>query len=137
VPLEQEAKHVRDYLEIEHVRFGDRLRFEIRIPDEANTTLVPRLAVQTIVENSVKYAVSVQRDGASILVTAHRANGRMHLEVADDGPGFDAAAIPDGHGLALIRARLARLYSGDATLSVRSQAGRTTVSMDLPATDAA
>ena len=137
VPLEQEAQHVRDYLEIEHVRFGDRLRYEIRIPDEASTALVPRLAVQTIVENSVKYAVSVQRDGASILVTAQRANGRMQLEVADDGPGFDAAAIPDGHGLALIRARLARLYSGDATLSVRSQAGRTTVSMDLPATDAA
>ena len=137
VPLEQEAKHVRDYLEIEHVRFGDRLRYEIRIPDEASTALGPRLAVQTIVENSVKYAVSAQRDGASILVSAQRANGRMHLEVADDGPGFDAAAIPDGHGLALIRARLARLYSGDATLSVRSQAGRTTVSMDLPATDVA
>jgi sensor histidine kinase YesM len=137
VPLEQEAQHVRDYLEIEHVRFGDRLRYEIRIPDEAITALVPRLAVQTIVENSVKYAVSAQRDGASISVTAHRANGRVQVEVADDGPGFDAGAIPDGHGLALIRARLARLYSGDATLSVRSQAGRTTVSMDLPATDAA
>ena len=135
VPLEQEAQHVRDYLEIEHVRFGDRLRFDIRIAEDAKAALVPRLAVQTIVENSVKYAVSAQRDGASIGVTAVRSNGRLHLAVNDDGPGFDGAAIPDGHGLALIRARLTRLYDGDARLSIDSREGSTTVAMDLPAVD--
>jgi sensor histidine kinase YesM len=135
VPLEQEIQNVRDYLEIEHVRFGDRLRYEIRVADDAGATLVPRLAVQTVVENSVKYAVSVQRNGASISVTAQRGHGRLRVDVADDGPGFDVAAVPDGHGLSLIRARLALLYQGDATLSVQSQAGRTIISMDLPASD--
>ena len=136
VPLEQEAQNVRDYLEIEHVRFGRRLRYDIRISDEALAVLVPRLAVQTVVENSVKYAVSVQPDGASLCVSAERANGRVRLEITDDGPGFDATALPDGHGLALIRARLALLYGENATLSVTSQPGHTTVAMDLPAAEA-
>ena len=136
VTLEQEAQHVRDYLEIEQVRFGDRLRYDIRIADEAKAALVPRLAVQTMVENSVKYAVSAQREGASICVSAARTNGRLHLAVTDDGPGFDHAAIPDGHGLALIRARLTLLYNGDATLSIDRRDGQTTVAMDLPAANA-
>ena len=135
VTLEQEAQHVRDYLDIEQVRFGDRLRYDIRIADEAKAALVPRLAVQTVVENSVKYAVSARREGASISVSAERANGRLRLAVTDDGPGFGNAAIPDGHGLALIRARLTLLYNGDATLSIDTREGQTTVAMDLPATD--
>lgn len=132
VTLEQETQHVRDYLEIEHVRFGSRLRFDISVADDARPALVPRLALQTIVENSVKYAVSTQRDGARIEVKAERLNGRLHLTVTDDGPGFDGAVIPDGHGLALVRARLALLYDGNATLSIDSRKGRTTVAMDLP-----
>jgi sensor histidine kinase YesM len=135
VPLGQETQSVRDYLEIEQVRFGSRLRFDIQISAGASHVLVPRLAVQTIVENSVKYAVSAQVEGASIGITGHLRNGRLHLAVTDDGPGFDVADIPDGHGLALIRARLALLYREDATLSIQSQSGRTTVAMELPATD--
>jgi sensor histidine kinase YesM len=132
VSLEEEAQNVRDYLEIEQVRFESRLRYDIRISEDVRRALVPRLAVQTVVENSVKYAVSAQRDGASIAVGAERVDGRLRIEVSDDGPGFDVAAIADGHGLALLRARLALLYGGDAALSIQSRAGRTTVTMDLP-----
>ncbi|MGH9240816.1 MAG: sensor histidine kinase [Vicinamibacterales bacterium] len=132
VTLEQETQHVRDYLEIEHVRFGSRLRFDICIASDAKPALVPRLALQTIVENSVKYAVSTRREGARIHVTAERLNGRLRIAVTDDGPGFDGAAIADGHGLALIRARLVLLYDGNATLSIDSRDGCTTVAMDLP-----
>jgi signal transduction histidine kinase len=137
VSLEQEAQNVRDYLEIEQVRFGNRLRYNIRIAADAQTALVPRFAVQTLVENSVKYAVSARRDGASVTVSGQRMNGRVHLEVADDGPGFDAASIGDGHGLETLRTRLALLYHGDAELHVESHAGRTAVSIHLPSsTDA-
>jgi sensor histidine kinase YesM len=132
VPLEQEAQSVRDYLEIEQVRFGQRLRYDIQIAADASQALVPRLSVQTVVENSVKYAVSAQLAGASITISGCRENGRLHLIVADDGPGFDVTTIPDGHGLALIRARLALLYEDDATLTIRSQEGRTAVEMNLP-----
>ena len=132
VPLEQEAQSVRDYLEIEQVRFGPRLRYDIQIAADASQAAVPRLSVQTVVENSVKYAVSVRPGGASITVSGCRENGRLHLTVTDDGPGFDVTAIPDGHGLALIRARLALLYKDDATLTIHRQDGRTSVAMNLP-----
>lgn len=136
VELAQELQNVRDYLDIEHVRFGDRLRYDITLNAAAGRTLVPRLALQTLVENSVKYAVSPRREGASVTVSAVRTNGRLRVHVTDDGPGFDNARLPDGHGLALIRARLEMLYGGDASLSISSEPGRTTVAMDVPAADA-
>lgn len=132
VPLEQELQTVRDYLEIEHVRFGDRLRFDVRAGDRAGQALVPRLALQTLVENSIKYAVSTSREGASITVDARTVDGRLHVGVSDDGPGFDGRVMPEGHGLALLRARLAMTFGGDAALTVHSQPGRTTVSLNLP-----
>ena len=135
VPLEQEVQSVRDYLEIEHVRFGSRLRYDIQVAGDAGSVLMPRLALQTVVENSVKYAVSARRDGASVSITGQRANGRLRVEVIDDGPGFDPASIPDGHGLALIRSRLTLLYGDQASLTINSETGRTTVAMDLPASD--
>ena len=134
VPLEQEVQSVRDYLEIEHVRFGDRLRYDIQVNSDAASVLVPRLALQTVVENSVKYAVSARREGASVSIAGQRTDGRLHVEVTDDGPGFNAS-IPDGHGLALIRARLSMLYGDQASLTVSSQPGRTTVAMDIPIPD--
>lgn len=132
VPLEQEFRIVRDYLAIERVRFGERLRYELHLPDGLADVLVPRLALQTIVENSVKHAVSPRREGASIVVRATESGSRIRLDVEDDGPGFDADAVPDGHGLALVRARLAMTSGGRASLHIESSPGRSCVSLDLP-----
>src|SRR2546428_9950827 len=66
VPLRDELRVVRDYLDIEQVRFGGRLRYSVHVPEDALSVPVPRLAVQTLVENSVKYAVSPRREGASL-----------------------------------------------------------------------
>src|SRR6476660_471501 len=107
VPLEEELRVVSAYLAIEAVRFGSRLRYVIDVPAAARTVEVPRLAVQTIVENSVKYAVSPRREGGSIAVRADARNGRVEIAVEDDGPGFDPSAALPGHGLALVRERLA------------------------------
>ena len=64
VPLEHELKIVTDYLGIERVRFGDRLRYDIEVDGGLEDVAVPRLSLQTLVENSVKYAVSPSRSGA-------------------------------------------------------------------------
>jgi len=133
VPLDEELRIVRAYLDIERVRFGERLRYSVTRQDGAGAAVVPRMALQTLVENSVKYAVSPRREGASIRVTASAADGRVRVAVEDDGPGFDTTARPHGHGLALLDARLAMLYGSRASMSVQRDAGRTTVVLDVPA----
>jgi len=132
VPIGDELKIVRAYLDIERVRFGDRLRYDIRIEGESASARLPRLAVQTLVENSVKYAVSPSRRGASIVVRAAIGDGQLKVEVADDGPGFDASSVPAGHGLALVRERLAMTFGERASLRIESAPGRTAISITVP-----
>ena len=133
VPLADELSVVRAYLDIERVRFGDRLRFDVQADGDSGGARVPRLAVQTLVENSVKYAVSPRREGASVSVRAAVRNGRLRVEVIDDGPGFDASALPEGHGLALVRERLARTFADRASLDIDSAPGRTRIAIEVPA----
>jgi signal transduction histidine kinase len=133
VSVDDEVRIVRDYLEIERVRFGDRLRYDVRVDDDARQARIPRLALQTLVENSVKYAVSPNRDGASIAVRAMADTDRVRIEVEDDGPGFDASAAAQGHGLALVRSRLAMTFGDRASLHVDRDHGRTRVWFDVPA----
>jgi signal transduction histidine kinase len=132
VSIDDELRIVRDYLEIERVRFGERLRFAIDVDDAARTAQVPRLAVQTLVENSVKYAVSPRRDGATIAVRVTGRGARARVEVEDNGPGFDGSAVSNGQGLALVRSRLQMTYGDRASLAVDSVPGRTLVTLDLP-----
>jgi LytS/YehU family sensor histidine kinase len=133
VPLSDELKTVRDYLEIERVRFGNRLRFDLPADGGWTGVRVPRLSLQTLVENSVKYAVSPRREGASIAVRVDPIDGGVRLTVIDDGPGFDGSRLPANHGLALLRERLAANYGEAAALRVRTASGRCAVSLDLPA----
>src|SRR5439155_1189272 len=133
VTLDDELRVVRAYLEIERVRFGDRLRYQIDVDEASRSAKVPRLAVQTIVENSVKYAVSPRREGGRITVRAAANNGHVQIAVEDDGPGFDASVAPGGHGVALVRERLAMTLGDRAALRIASAAGETTVTIEVPA----
>jgi two-component system, LytTR family, sensor histidine kinase AlgZ len=132
VPLDDELRVVRAYLDIERVRFGDRLRYTVDVASGAASTLVPRMGLQTLVENSVKYAVSPRREGGSIHVSAASCNRGVRLAVEDDGPGFDASHRLDGHGLALLDARLTMLYGDRAAMRVESRAGHTSVTIEVP-----
>jgi sensor histidine kinase YesM len=133
VTLDEELRLVRAYLDIERVRFGDRLRYAVELGDGTGAVLVPRMGLQTLVENSVKYALSPRPAGAGICVRAHVTNDRVTIVVQDDGPGFDAAIRPEGHGLALLERRLAMLFGDAAAMRVDSRPGQTTVTLDLPA----
>ena len=132
VSLRDEIELVRDYLAIERVRFGDRLRYTIDVDDRAADTAIPRLSLQTLAENSVKYAVSSRRDGASIAIRAVANGTATRVEVEDDGPGFDPDLEWSGHGLALLRARLALSFQSQARLDVQSRPGRTRVAIIVP-----
>ncbi len=132
VPLADEVKIVTDYLQIERVRFGDRLRFGIEIPGNLSMIEVPPFCLQTLVENSVKYAVSGTRAGAELRVKAEADGQSVKLSVSDDGPGFAADAIRAGHGLDNLQARLSALYGDRATLDLRREEHLMKVTVSLP-----
>jgi LytS/YehU family sensor histidine kinase len=132
VPLAEEIRTVTDYLEIERVRFGDRLRYSLDVPIDLERTLVPRLAVQTLIENSVKYAVTPRREGGTVRLSTCAAPGALQLIVDDDGPGFEPATAPEHHGLALLRDRLQLSFGRQASLRVENKPGRTRVVLTVP-----
>ncbi len=133
VPLEQECRIVQDYLEIEKARFGDRLRYAIDIDPAAALSLVPPLAVQTLVENSVKHVAAGRREGADIRVAAHIEDGTLAVYVCDNGPGFSLSDANPGHGLDNLRERLSGLFGDRAGLTVeRDGAGQVSVRLSLP-----
>jgi two-component system LytT family sensor kinase len=132
VPLEQELRVVEDYLEIEKTRFGDRLRFTLDVPGELADLDVPPLALQTLVENSIKHAVAPSRQGGEIRVTARLASGSLVLEVSDDGPGFERQAFQPGHGLENLQERLTALFEGEGRIETARQGNRTVVGVVVP-----
>jgi sensor histidine kinase YesM len=132
VSLERESRIVEDYLEIERARFQDRLRYEIAIPAELHSACVPPLTLQTLAENSVKYAVGGRRQGATIRISAEAHERVLIVAVCDDGPGFDAAALPAGHGLNNLEERLTALFGGNAELEIRSTSEGTSVRIEMP-----
>jgi len=141
ITLSDELRTVRDYLAIEQVRFGDRLRYTLRINEDAWAARIPRMSIQTLVENCVKHAVTPSRTGASMTIAAAvnapspPAPKTFIITVTDDGPGFDAANLPAGHGLALLRDRTALLFPRQAAaVRVESAPGQTTITLTVPET---
>jgi len=134
VPLSRELKIVTDYLEIERARFGDRLRYQLAVDSAAGDAKVPPLSVQTLVENSVKYAIAPRRSGGDIRITGARENGMLRVEISDDGPSFDLESAPAGHGLDNLKGRLATLFGEQAALTVERRENRNNVRLAVPQT---
>ncbi len=110
VPLAEELAMLEHYLEIQEIRFGDRLTIERDIDADANEVLVPSMITQPLVENAVHHAVAPTPGPARIAIRASRHDGSLRLEVSDSGPGFAGVAPAEGIGLGNTRARLAQLY---------------------------
>lgn len=132
VPLAQELKIVRDYLEIEKARFGHRLSFQIDIPPELESVGVPPFSVESLVENSVKHAIAPHPGGGEVRIAAGSRNGIAWVEVADNGPGFALEMAPAGHGIDNLCSRLNLLFGDAASLAVSHAGGRAAVRMSLP-----
>jgi signal transduction histidine kinase len=134
IPLSDELDYLRAYLAIEKERFGDRLAVDWRIDPAALDCRVPPMSLQPLVENSLKHGLAQQLEGGHVRIAAVRTNGRLRLEVGDDGPGF-APGHADGTGLGNLRRRLETLYGDTARLEVGHPNGRrgATVAIELPA----
>jgi signal transduction histidine kinase len=96
VSLEEEIKLQRLYLDIEQVRFPERLRVETSIPPDLASVRVPVLILQPIVENAIKYGVARSRRPVTLRISAHEEAGRLHLKVKDDGEAFEPEGVGSG-----------------------------------------
>jgi hypothetical protein len=110
VPLAQEIELTDRYLEIQRVRFPDRLIVDRDIPSEVQDALVPSLILQPIVENAVLHGVARRVEGGRIMLRARRRGEDLELQVCDSGPGFEQESRREGIGLSNTRARLEQLY---------------------------
>ncbi len=114
VSLAKEIEALKLYLEIEKVRFAERLHLEFEIEDTAQAALIPSMLLQPLVENSIKYAIAQSINGGTIRIAARTFANELLLEVIDDGPGMDPSVIKPsarrGVGLENTRERLLELY---------------------------
>ncbi|KHL24679.1 histidine kinase [Croceibacterium mercuriale] len=143
VTVAQEVHTLQLYLDIERMRFEERLRTQFRVDPAAVHAAIPSLLLQPLVENAIKYAVSPQEEGARISLTAQVLGGRLRLVVADTGPGTQGRALAmeqpasrtesTGVGLANIRNRLAQAYGDDHRFEISTPPeGGFTVTIEIP-----
>ena len=121
--LAREIELVRSFLTILQMRMGERLQFSIDAPAGLADARLPPMVLPTLVENAIKHGLSPLPEGGRIDIRARGADGRLIVEVADDGAGFSATA-GSGVGLANTRSRLAALYGSNASLSLATAAPR-------------
>jgi len=137
VTLQQEIEFLNGYLEIERIRFQDRLTTDIRVDPEVLDVRVPNLILQPIVENAMRHAIANSASGRVEVVAMPR-NGVVRIEVKDNGPGIDAdrmLEVPRGRGLGLAntKARLAGLYGEAARFELSNDpAGGLIVALEIP-----
>ncbi len=126
VSVAQEIETLKLYLEIEKMRFEERLRPHFHIDPSCNGAQLPSLLLQPLIENAIKYAVTPQEEGADISIEVRRQVDRVVINVSDTGPGADAlyrkrAAESTGVGLANIRDRLAQAYGDNHRFETQSE----------------
>ena len=137
VDLTTEIGSMELYLDIEKARFEDRLHVDIRIADDVGDALVPSMVLQPLIENAIKYAVSVREDGGQITILGERENNHLLLTVRDNGPGMtlSPSGEPAGTGVGLGNTinRLQVLYGDEQSCSFSSAEGEgLTVSIRIP-----
>ena len=127
-PLADELDALETYLDIERVRFGDRLRTEFEVAPDTLDATVPSFLLQPIFENAIKHAVGVSLAPTTIRLQTHSTEGNLFITVTDDGPGLKATATPvtgeGGIGLLNVRQRLQSTYGGDFDLSLEDDPGK-------------
>ena len=151
VTLAQEIETLQLYLDIERMRFEERLRTHFEVEEEALSACLPSMLLQPLVENAIKYAVSPQEEGARISLTARVIGERLRIAVEDTGPGVEGPVqlsmldhdpatlgsgdrpVSTGVGLANIRNRLMQGYGDEHVFETRSQpGGGFTVLIEIP-----
>ncbi|MBX7150684.1 histidine kinase [bacterium] len=132
IPLEEEWRLCFNFLEIEKIRFGTRLKVESRLDDKSGRCMVPPMLLQPLVENALKHGIGQTIDGGTIVIEAKRHDRQLHLSVenpVDDAP----VAKKTGIGLANIQSRLKAMYGSDANFRSQTNDHKYRAEIILPA----
>lgn len=135
VPLSEELAFAQKYLEIQKMRFADRLQVSVNVPIELFAAQVPSLILQPMVENAVKHGIAQRVLGGTIRIAASRLNGTLTLRVYNDGPSLPVGWEKTGCGVGIsnVRTRLQTLYGEEFELSMRNrEPDGVEVSVSLP-----
>lgn len=138
VPLCQELEFLKCYLEIERIRFKDRLTVQMDIEPRTLNARLPNLILQPIVENAIRHGISTRTSPGRIEIGAKRLNGSLQVAVTDNGPGLPSdsntgSIVKEGVGLSNTEARLKQLYGEDHRLDLANTSkGGLTVILEIP-----
>jgi len=138
VTLQKELEFLKCYLEIERVRFQDRLTVSYDVAPETLEAMVPNLVWQPIVENAIRHAIAPRAGKGQIEVRAQRTGAKLQLQVKDDGPGLPTnqnsnGSSSKGVGLANTRERLRQLYGSNHRFELANGPGRgLVVTLEIP-----
>jgi hypothetical protein len=130
VPLEKEVAIAGRYLEIQRLRFSDRLAVKLDVPRETHRVRVPALILQPLVENAVRHGIERANESGSIVVRARRDGANLVLAVVNTGA--ELGDVADGIGIANTRARLEQLYAGRHTFALKSEGRHVIATVTLP-----
>jgi signal transduction histidine kinase len=137
VRLSQELQFIDQYLDLQRMRFGDRLEVELDIAPSTLECFVPRLILQPLVENALTHGIGARAAAGRLRIASEAASGGVRLAVEDDGPGLGSAReeqLREGVGLRNTRARLQHLYGSRASLELTDvPGGGLCVSLTIPA----
>ncbi len=136
VSMHEEWEFTQEYLEMQRLRFGDRLRYDMTAESTPLSCPVPPFVLQPLVENAVEHAISIRPEGGFVKIGAHLDGDVLQILVEDDGPGFElpSARPGHGHGLSTLGKRLEAVYGSGASLVLsRSELGGTRAVVTLPA----
>ncbi len=136
-PLREELNFIEDYLAIEMVRFGDKLRFEKDVTADTLDKLVPSMLLQPLVENCIRHGLGGKLDGGMIRVRSHMNGHRLSISVEDDGVGMSdsklATLLDQGIGVSNVNERLKVLFGNDYRMYVDSKPGEgTRIEIEIP-----
>jgi hypothetical protein len=132
IPLDREFALARMYLDVEHERFGDRLRVDQKLAPDCARCQVPSLILQPLVENAVKHGISGLVEGGAIFMAAECREGILHITVENDFDPESKAQIRNGFGLGNVRDRLNAWYQNQARLTTEAGAHRFAAHLELP-----
>ena len=131
ITLKEEQQHIRSYLEIQHMRYRDLMEYEIDIPEELNSYILPKLTLQPLVENALYHGIKIRRRKGLIRVSGRTEGTNLILEVADDGSGMSPERLEEvrsslvdgrkeGFGMRTVHQRIQILFGQEFGLTLES-----------------